>query len=388
MIKLDDKIFKILLKGIQKGECVVFLGEDIPLLKEGKCFRQVVKDIKLDYFGNERQSIIPDIDDFYVFANAREKDDLATLVAGFCEENTSPLRLHKLIASINFPLIISLTPDKLMYKAFPKGTCQMAYYYHKNENEELEKISNENPLVYNLFGSIDDSSSILLSNDDLLDYLFSIIGAEEGKSPMNLEVKTILKNAKFFIFLGFDYNKWYMRVLFRYFDIKDKTKKADRHYRGRLPKTSIFSFYENNFGFDYFDASAEEIMETIYQKALVEDETKNTNLYLRFKLSENEEMKPIRSLSEKEIKAELILKTRDLIAKANLKDAIICFAKVIELYAKTMQNDFILLQSQYNGNENKCDKNLVSNSDYEQEKSRITQSLLNMIDQICENGEV
>lgn len=373
---LSESSLKLILSHIQKEQCVIFLGDELAANKEGK----FLKNIAYDFFAQENPDtkLDLDIDKFYFFNNEiSQKSNFATQMVDFLEENDTPLRLHKLIACINFPLIISLTPDKIMHNAFPSGVAKSDYYYYKREPTEIEKIDSQHPLVYNLFGSIEDTESLLLTTDDLLEYLFAIIGGgEEAKRPIHSEVKTVLSKAKYFIFLGFDLDKWYIRILFKYFDIRSKGTGLD-HYIGN-PSTK--NFYMNNFKVGFLDASPEEIMNAIYKKAVEEDSKKSSNRFLRFKLSEQEELVPIKSVSESDIVEEFAIRIKTFIGKANLAEAFIAFEKMISLYKKEYQNELILLQSQYNNNENRWDKNLISNANYEMEKSRITQALLNLID--------
>jgi hypothetical protein len=71
------------------------------------------------------------------------------------------------------------------------------------------------PIIYNIFGNINDLNSLITDYDSLYDFLINILKADQ---EVPLQLKNILGNAKAFLFLGFDLRKWYIPLIIRKFN--------------------------------------------------------------------------------------------------------------------------------------------------------------------------
>ncbi|MCB9333386.1 MAG: SIR2 family protein [Lewinellaceae bacterium] len=68
------------------------------------------------------------------------------------------------------------------------------------------------PLVYNLLGSIEKPESLVLTHDDLFDYLESVFQAQSMSDKLK---DHIINTAQSIIFLGIPFDRWYMQLLLR-----------------------------------------------------------------------------------------------------------------------------------------------------------------------------
>ena len=75
--------------------------------------------------------------------------------------------------------------------------------------------SPDQPLVYHLFGRLDERASLVITEDDYFNYLIAVAKAfKESPSPIPNAVSTTwTTNA--LLFLGFQLDDWSFRVLFR-----------------------------------------------------------------------------------------------------------------------------------------------------------------------------
>ncbi len=71
--------------------------------------------------------------------------------------------------------------------------------------------SPEAPVIYQLYGSLDDPSSMILSDSDWLDFIVKVARGSPAL-PVNL-TSTLHDTARSFLFLGFDPSEWHFRVL-------------------------------------------------------------------------------------------------------------------------------------------------------------------------------
>jgi hypothetical protein len=136
----------------------------------------------------------------------------------FYETNRQPTEMHRKIAQLPFHLIISMSPDTMLQTAFEEmGLSHDFRYYRKTENpEKIDRLpSKRSPLIYNLFGKYEDEDSLVATQNDIIEFLFAILGG--FKLPMG--ILTPLKAAKVFLFMGFDFEKWYLKVLLKLLDL-------------------------------------------------------------------------------------------------------------------------------------------------------------------------
>ena len=73
--------------------------------------------------------------------------------------------------------------------------------------------SPQTPLVYHLFGDAQEPGSLVLSENDLLDFLVAIV-AERPPLPNSL-VRALKRVGQSFLFVGFGIRHWYLRVLLK-----------------------------------------------------------------------------------------------------------------------------------------------------------------------------
>ena len=107
----------------------------------------------------------------------------------------------------------------------------------------------EHPLLFNFLGIYDDSESLIFTYDSLFEFLYSIFPVE--KLPLFL--LTAIQKATSFLFLGFGYDKWYLKIIFftleKMLGGNETEKKAIFNYRDTQNKT--VEFYESSFSYSF-----------------------------------------------------------------------------------------------------------------------------------------
>lgn len=218
-----------LLERIKKGDCVLVLGprvavrpndpEYIPLdellaseliLDSGAA----PADVAAAGTGLRRAA------DLYYRAK-RDRQVLEIAAQDFyAREDAATTVFHLDLAQLPFRLCISASPDSLMLNAFvqvPKKP-QKGYYSFRNEaTPRLSLPTESTPIVYHLFGHHDDASSMVLTEGDLIQFLVSIV---RGLPPVPDHVRSILTDSDAsFLFLGFGFQHWYLRVLLQVMNV-------------------------------------------------------------------------------------------------------------------------------------------------------------------------
>ena len=133
-----------------------------------------------------------------------------------------PIEPHKVLAQLPVPIFITTNVDNLLAKTLSEaGKEPQTVICPWNEYvEQLDSIYDkepgycptpQRPLVYHLFGCLTVPDSIVLTEDDYLDYL---IGVTSNKDLIPSEVRRSLADTAL-LFLGFQMDDWNFRVLFR-----------------------------------------------------------------------------------------------------------------------------------------------------------------------------
>lgn len=140
---------------------------------------------------------------------------LATIGARERSEDAS--EPHRILARLRLPIYLTANPDRLLVDALREAGAEpqvliCPWNRHSEQNQtSIEPPSVERPLVYHLFGRLDDPDSLVLTEDDYFSYLIGVTRNQEllPKAVGNALVNTAL------LFLGFRLDDWNFRVLFQ-----------------------------------------------------------------------------------------------------------------------------------------------------------------------------
>jgi hypothetical protein len=129
---------------------------------------------------------------------------------------------HRVLAALSLPIYITTDPSTLLVDALREAgrtpqvePCRWNEYLEQlpsiYDDEPDYRPSAERPLVFQLFGSLDEPESLVLTEDDYFDYLIGVTG---NKALIPAVVRRALTDTAL-LFLGFRMDEWDFRVLFR-----------------------------------------------------------------------------------------------------------------------------------------------------------------------------
>ncbi len=243
---LNDKDWQKLLKIFEQGQCVLMLGSDIPSGSDNS--QPPLTTLFARYLAAQIDSDtkIFDPDDMtyvvqhYLAKRIGDRLDLELEAVNFyAHYREGTTKLHRALAQLPFSYCVSTTPDVYMVNAFKEVDKHpiKAYYNFGGGNQTLPATPTPNtPLVYQLYGSTDNSESLVLSETDLLDFLANII-AGQPELPSALG-KVFGDKKTSFLFIGFGFQRWYLRVLLHLFH---STSKNARTWSIALENNRFFS---------------------------------------------------------------------------------------------------------------------------------------------------
>ena len=134
----------------------------------------------------------------------------------FSLPDVKPGEVHELLAGWPIKLVLTTNYDNLMERAFSKKDKDPAKaVYRRNGDQEQIKIppSVEKPLVYKLHGSLEDIDSMVITEDNYIDFLIRLI---EGSPKLPDTISAIFRTGSI-LFIGYGLKDSNIRVLLSYF---------------------------------------------------------------------------------------------------------------------------------------------------------------------------
>lgn len=156
-----------------------------------------------------------------LFTPQRSLDELIDVVGKTIRQRNT-LDAHKVLATLPIPVFITANVDNLIASTLrevgkePQVVIspwrEYIYKYESIFDREPDYTPTpDRPLVYHLFGRLDDPESVVLTEDDYFKYL---IGITKNNNRIPTSVRHALTNTAL-LFLGFQLNDWNFRVLFQ-----------------------------------------------------------------------------------------------------------------------------------------------------------------------------
>lgn len=306
-----------LAEAINEGKCLLFLGPGVLRNNVGEPFNQLLAknfaarlDAKEIYYDADQDDNLAYIAQRYdeisrmKYGNslgtdsrsafkAENYNDQGWLAKTFYDSQESAWRnsatLYQLVAKFNFPLIITTNPDyqALLEEIDQHGVSRGIHAYYSlangnhnpggNSTEDGFSIKNEQKaqeervqewlepirvgqkqkvLLYNLLGSFENPASVLTAERQLLAFTTRVV--KDGP-PLPRPLTDLFLDPKHYLFLGFDFDQWFVRLIF------DTVLKLDR-----TPDRSV-SIYPNQQKMS-FNQSNREFFEKVFNMYFVNNE--------------------------------------------------------------------------------------------------------------------
>lgn len=252
--------FKRLITDLKKQQCVVLLGPEI--IKLGN---QTMRQALREYLNDTNAADIAhyyERDGFFLFREEISKQDVQREVLEFYDTHNTNSdvdeSIFKALVQLKTHVILSINPDRFLSDVAYKYGIKHRFTYFQHGGEavaEVEDPTFETPLFYNLCGSTDRDDSLVLDYDDLFSLLSSLLGSPGLPAKLDKAVK----DAKHFLFIGFDFDKWYSQLLLRLLGGKKAIRKfaidPSRHLRdvtsAKEENTTVFLVKQ--FGIEFIE---------------------------------------------------------------------------------------------------------------------------------------
>ncbi len=204
--------------------------------------------------------------------------DLEDLSKDFIEQNATNIpEVYRWLAQLPIHLIINTNTDDYLQRAFlEEGKQPVSRYYNfRREVEDpidMDRINSDSPLIYNLFGSLGDKESMVLTDEDQLEFVRSVV-KDNPKIPD--EILGQFDDRKTYLFFGFNLEAWQFRLLLDGLELKEKnttlSPKAERYPLSASTK----AFYQERFNFHFIENNADAFLGELKEKTIAPAQESN-----------------------------------------------------------------------------------------------------------------
>ena len=253
---MDKKYWKRLIHTISQNNCILMLGPDVSTEifenKDVPCTEILAQELAETIQSENNSWNIPlnpdnlfQISQYYLMIEDREW--LETTIKDFyIQREKQTCALLENLAALPFYFTIVTTPDQMFENALKKANknpiVEFFNYYGTNK-DQVEMGTTEKPLIYQIFGSVEKPSSLVTTEDNLFQFFEELV-SKKRKIPANIDCEIKSKN-KSFLFLGFGFKHWYLRLLLHALQIKNKKVNKSFAFEkiNRISKNSINEFH-------------------------------------------------------------------------------------------------------------------------------------------------
>jgi hypothetical protein len=250
-----------LVERINRGDCVLVLGPRVAVRPDDPERRpldsllaeELIESIGVTGAeGTASSTNLHRAADLY-YRTRQDRVELDVAVQEFYEREASATTdFHRDLAKLPFRLCICASPDSLMFNAFAATegkTPQKGYYGFRPINPpRLSRPTAERPIVYHLFGHHEEAKSLVLTEGDLIEFLVAIV-RESPAVPD--QVRSMLADpAASFLFIGFGFHNWYLRVLLQVMNVYGHQSKAiafeDTNFFDHPERQQVVGFFSGD----------------------------------------------------------------------------------------------------------------------------------------------
>lgn len=201
-----------------EGKCVLILGPGLSVNPQGTSYKSYFREIAANrrngtftYFENEN---------LFAFNDEGTLKNTRRLVKEFYK-TSGDTGLLEMIARIRFPLVINVCPDLAINKIYDAlGIEYASAYFSKDAGPKFKDLpypSKEKPVIYNIFGSVDTDTSLILNYSKLYETIQYLL--PDNSLPESIE--TFLKQSSGFLLLGMRFDSWYYQLICHKLKLKD-----------------------------------------------------------------------------------------------------------------------------------------------------------------------
>ncbi len=247
---------------IQQEKCVLFLGPEICRSTDGTPLYRLIAEQLVPYAKTHYER-----DDLFFFDKPIQRSEAwQDVIAPLYQNSAVQEEIYRCLADIPFHLIISLSPDFRLKNTFDqqKLPASFAYFNKDRTDQNVPRPAKDMPVIYNLFGSCEDEDSLILTHDDLFDFLSAIMG--QNLLPNTIRTALLPENVRNLIFLGFQLDKWYIQLLLRLLRLSQHRARFRTYAADAVANAEDRAFCVDNFDIIFTTEDSLNLIRTLHEK--------------------------------------------------------------------------------------------------------------------------
>lgn len=273
---LDAEAWESLIKDIIRERCILILGDQLATITEADSSLTPISQKLANYLATR-------LEEYEISYDAQRKNelhymglrylskeefrplDLEDEVLEFYENNVKEVpNAYFKLAELPISLVINASPEHFMLEGFRKAGQHnarlMHYNYQRDKHQEVGDISIKTPLVYNLFGSIEDPESLMLTEGQRDTAIPNSIASDNP--PIPTRILDRFDSRKTYLLLGLNLSKWLLRPMFKKFKLEAKNRVfcVGRHQQ------NIEEFFGQEYHFDFVDQDPYKFIDALVAK--------------------------------------------------------------------------------------------------------------------------
>jgi len=262
-----------LIKALKRKSCILFVGPEISVddnntsihekFYQELCDNSEENELQYDkntgfFQPNKDPWFDGDIKDFYS--------------GDFKKQNKKGQEIIKKLVSLPFKLIISLTPDNTVKDTFEKYDLQNEFIFYDKTDIPKIKPTEEKPVILNILGSAESATSewkYIFTYKDFYEFIKNI--------SIPSEIENEIKNAVHFLFIGFDFEKFYNTLLLFILKLnkEDDIRKFKQVVEPDKLNSNVNQLLKKEFNISLIERNNSEFADLIIQFAKDENIYKN-----------------------------------------------------------------------------------------------------------------
>jgi hypothetical protein len=219
---------EVIAEAVRDGTCVLFLGAGVHGASESfpgaypeeqrppvgrQLSQELARRCHLDeHYKDESAENLQRVALFYELGRSRKH--LVDAVSGLVHDGKQPSPMLLALARLDFPLVITTNYDQLFERALEQVGKQprVSIYSHGTPALDLDDLDPQRPIVYKLHGDVSRRDSIVITDDDYIDFL-RLMNRKEPDNPLSDELLEYLALWST-LFVGYGLHDYNLRLLF------------------------------------------------------------------------------------------------------------------------------------------------------------------------------
>jgi len=343
--------WKAIVGKIRKGRAILILGPGAYRDADGQLLSQKLLEV-IDVENNSYIQKYYEDDNFFLFQRGGGRAFTCEKIEQFYAQQQPSSHLKQLV-EIPFHVLLGVTPDRLLTQAFDQAgfSYQFDFYKKLHEPVAIQKPSPELPLIYNLFGCVEDEESLVLTHNDLYDYFKSVFARQSMPDKLKLALRN--REINCFLFLGVPFDKWYMQLLLRELEIHRSHEDFIRYAANQSLADEVKTFCTEQFTIQFVSHDIPEFIEHLHGQCVAEGVVREKGQTTKWK------------------------QLRELVAKAEQEAAIQKFREWVA--GSELEQEAIGLSARYRRFARKRRNGVLDSRDIPVQEAQITEDLLELI---------